>query len=110
VGGRDRGQRGRHRVDRRGGELERLGLVGGDHGGASNDAAIAALSPTDVWVAQLGGLAHYNGTSWTTSSLPSGVNVLTTHAVVSPGHIWFAGYYYPSNAVTAPAVLSTTSG
>jgi len=76
----------------------------------SNDAAIAALSPTDVWVAQLGGLAHYNGTSWTTSSLPSGVNVLTTHAVLSPGYIWFAGYYYPSNAVTAPAVLSTTSG
>jgi hypothetical protein len=76
----------------------------------SNDAAIAVLSPTDVWVAQLGGLAHYNGTSWTTSSLPSGVNVLTTHAAVSPGHIWFAGYYYPSNAVTAPAVLSTTSG
>ena len=76
----------------------------------SNDAAIAALSPTDVWVAQLGGLAHYNGTSWTTTSLPSGVNVLTAHAVSSPGRVWFAGYYYPSNAVTAPAVLSTTSG
>jgi hypothetical protein len=76
----------------------------------SNDAAIAALSPTDVWVAQLGGMSHYNGTAWTTTSLPSGVNVLTAHAVVSPGHVWFAGYYYPSNAVTAPAVLSTTSG
>jgi hypothetical protein len=76
----------------------------------SNDAAIAALSPTDVWVAQLGGVAHYNGTAWTTTSLPAGVNVLTAHAVVSPGDVWFAGYYYPSNAVTAPAVLSTTSG
>jgi hypothetical protein len=76
----------------------------------SNDAAIAALSPTDVWVAQLGGLEHYNGTAWTTTSLPSGVNVLTAHATVSPGHVWFAGYYYPSNAVTAPTVLSTTSG
>jgi hypothetical protein len=76
----------------------------------SNDAAIAALSPTDVYVAQLGGLSHYNGTAWTTTSIPSGVNVLTAHAVVSPGHVWFAGYYYPSNAVTAPAVLSTTSG
>jgi hypothetical protein len=76
----------------------------------SNDAAIAALSPTDVWVAQLGGLAHYNGTAWTTTSLPPGVNVLTAHAVVSPGHVWFVGYYYPSNAVTAPAVLSTTAG
>jgi hypothetical protein len=76
----------------------------------SNNASIAALSATDVWVAQEGGLSHYNGTTWTTSSLPSGVNVVTTHAVVSPGDVWFAGYYYPSNAVTAPAVLSTTSG
>jgi hypothetical protein len=76
----------------------------------SNDAAIAALSPTDVYVAQLGGMSHFNGTAWTTTSIPSGVNVLTAHAVVSPGHVWFAGYYYPSNAVTAPAVLSTTSG
>jgi hypothetical protein len=76
----------------------------------SNDAAIAALSPADVWVAQLGGVSHYNGTAWTTTSLPSGVNVLTAHATVSPGDVWFAGYYYPSNAVTAPAVLSTTSG
>jgi hypothetical protein len=76
----------------------------------SNEAAIAALSPTDVWVAQLGGVAHFNGSSWTTTSLPAGVNVLTTHAVVSPGNVWFAGYYYPSSAVTAPAVLSTASG
>lgn len=75
-----------------------------------SDAAIAALSPTDVYVAQLGGMSHFNGTAWTTTSIPSGVNVLTAHAVVSPGHVWFAGYYYPSNAVTAPAVLSTTSG
>jgi hypothetical protein len=76
----------------------------------SNDAAIAALSPTDVWVVQLGGVEHYNGSSWTTASLPSGVNVLTAHAVVSAGHVWFVGYYYPSSAVTAPAVLSTASG
>ncbi|MGO9292974.1 MAG: hypothetical protein ACLP52_03660 [Streptosporangiaceae bacterium] len=76
----------------------------------SGTAAIAALSPTDVWVAQVGELAHYNGTSWTTAPTPSGVNVVTTHAVVSPGGVWFAGYYYPSNAVTAPAVLSTKSG
>lgn len=32
------------------------------------------------------------------------------HAVVSPGHVWFAGFYYPSNAVTAPAVFSTSAG
>jgi hypothetical protein len=43
-------------------------------------------------------------------SIPAGVNALTGYAVLSPGDIWFGGYYYPSNAVTAPAVLSTTSG
>jgi hypothetical protein len=71
---------------------------------------IAAVSPTDVWAANPVSLAHYNGTSWTSTPLPAGVNALTGHAVLSPGHIWFAGYYYPSNAVTAPAVLSTTAG
>ena len=35
----------------------------------SNDAAIAALSPTDVYVAQLGGLSHYNASAWTTTSI-----------------------------------------
>ncbi len=55
-------------------------------------------------------LTHYNGTSWTSASDPAGVNAMTGHAVLSPSDIWFSGYYYPSNAVTAPAVLSTTSG
>ena len=26
------------------------------------------------------------------------------------GQVWFGGFYYPSNAVTAPTVLSTSSG
>jgi hypothetical protein len=38
---------------------------------------VDAISPTDVYVVQLGGLWHYNGTAWTTTSIPSGVNVLT---------------------------------
>ncbi len=74
------------------------------------NTVIAALSPTDVWVGNPASLTHYNGTSWTSTPLPAGVNALTSHAVISPGNIWLAGYYYPSNAVTAPAVLSTTSG
>ena len=77
---------------------------------ALGNTAIAAFSPTDVWVAGVVSLTHYNGTSWTSSSIPAGVNALTGHAVLAPGHIWFSGYYYPSNAVTAPAVLSTSSG
>jgi hypothetical protein len=77
---------------------------------AQGNTAIAALSPTDVWVAGVVSLTHYNGTSWASTSIPAGVNALTGHAVLSPGDIWFAGYYYPSNAVTAPATLSTASG
>jgi hypothetical protein len=77
---------------------------------AQGNTAIAALSPTDVWVAGVVDLTHYNGSSWTSTAIPSGINALTGHAVVAPGHIWFGGYYYPSNAVTAPAVLSTSAG
>jgi len=77
---------------------------------AQGNTAIAALSATDVWVAGVVSLTHYNGTSWTSASDPAGVNAVTGHAVLSPSDIWFSGYYYPSNAVTAPAVLSTTSG
>jgi hypothetical protein len=77
---------------------------------AEGNTAIAALSPSDVWVAGVVSLTHYNGSSWTSMSNPAGVNALTGHAVLSPGDIWFSGYYYPSNAVTAPAVLSTSSG
>ena len=71
---------------------------------------IAALSPTDVWAANPASLSHYNGTSWTTTALPAGVNGLTGQATLAGGRIWFGGFYYPSNAVTAPAVLSTSSG
>ena len=77
---------------------------------AQGNTAIAALSATDVWVAGVVSLTHYNGTSWTSTPDPAGVNALTGHAVLSPSDIWFSGYFYPSNAVTAPAVLSTTAG
>ena len=77
---------------------------------AQGNTAIAALSPTDVWVAGVVSLTHFNGTSWASTPIPAGVNALTGHAVLSTGQIWFSGYYYPSNAVTAPAVLSTPSG
>jgi hypothetical protein len=74
------------------------------------NTVIAALSPTDVWVGGVVSLTHYNGTSWTSTPIPAGVNALTGHAVLAPSDIWFAGYYYPPNADTAPAVLSTSSG
>jgi hypothetical protein len=77
---------------------------------AEGNTAIAALSATDVWVAGVVSLTHYNGTSWTSTPIPSGSNAFTGHAALSPGDIWFAGYYYPSNGLTEPAVIRTTSG
>jgi len=77
---------------------------------AQGNTVIAAFSPSDVWVAGVVSVTHYNGSTWTSTPVPAGVNALTGHAVVSPGDVWFGGYYYPSSAVTAPAVLSTTSG
>jgi hypothetical protein len=75
------------------------------------NTVIAALSATDVWVGGVVSLTHHNGMSWTSTPIPAGVNALTGHAVLSAARdIWFAGYYYPSYAVTAPAVLSTSSG
>ena len=91
----------------------------------SNDLSINAISGTsasDIWVVGqtvtpgyhnrqfTSVIMHYNGTSWTSQPDPAGVNALTGHAVLSPGDLWFSGYYYPSNAVTAPAVLHTSSG
>jgi hypothetical protein len=77
---------------------------------AQGNTAIAALSPTDVWVAGVVSLTHYNGSSWTSAAIPSGISALTGHAVLAPGRVWFSGYYYPSNAVTAPAMLGTSAG
>jgi hypothetical protein len=72
---------------------------------------IAATSPTDVWV---GGIwngsswagSHYNGTAWTTTAIPSGIDVFNGASAVSGGKLFVAGAYYGSTGLTGPAVLS----
>src|SRR5260370_42594781 len=49
---------------------------------AQGNTAIAALSATDVWVAGVVSLTHYNGTIWTYASDQAGVNTLTGLAVM----------------------------
>jgi hypothetical protein len=71
---------------------------------------ICALSGTDVWVAGVAGLAHFDGSAWTRSPLPAGIDELTGHAALAPSAAWFSGYYYPANGDTDPAVLATTTG
>jgi hypothetical protein len=74
-------------------------------------ATIAATSASDVWIGGVWtgsswAVAHYNGSTWTTSAIPSGIDVFSGAAAVPGGRLWIAGAYYPSNAVTAPAILS----
>ena len=72
---------------------------------------VAALSPTDVWVAGVVSIGHYGGSGWTTTPVPSGFDAPSGGGVgVAPGHIWFAGTAYQSNGDEVPAVLSTSNG
>jgi len=71
---------------------------------------VEALSPTDVWVGGIVSLAHYDGSSWSTTATPSGIDEFNGGAALTPGSIWFAGIAYKSNGDEVPAVLSTTDG
>ncbi len=76
-------------------------------GAAVTGSAVAALSPTDVWIAGLTAsgvdtvtLDHFNGTTWTsvppvtgTGLTPAGQILAAPDAAaaVGPGTVWFAG-------------------
>lgn len=57
-------------------------------------AAVGADSPTDVWAVG-NGMAHYNGSSWTTFTLAgAGISssmVLNNVAILGPADVWAAG-------------------
>jgi hypothetical protein len=68
-------------------------------GAAVTGSAVAALSPTDVWIAG-NTLDNFNGTTWTsvpvpatTGLTPAGQTLATPDAAaaVGPGTVWFAG-------------------
>jgi hypothetical protein len=71
---------------------------------------IAALSPTDVYVAGVVSIAHFNGSTWTTQPMPSAVLALYGGAAFAPGHVWFAGISALNNGDEVPLVVSTTNG
>jgi hypothetical protein len=79
----------------------------------SGGKALAAVSATDVWV---GGIfvnstlavAHYNGSAWTTASVPAGIDSITSGSAVASGSVWFAGLQWPPNGDTVPAALATS--
>jgi hypothetical protein len=69
-------------------------------GTAVTGSAVAALSPTDVWIAGFDTLDNFNGSTWTsvpvpatTGLTPAGQTLATPDAAaaVGPGTVWFAG-------------------
>jgi hypothetical protein len=74
-------------------------------------AAIAAVSPTNVWIAGVYvnntlSLAHFNGSAWSTQTAPTGIYTLTGGSALSSGAVWFSGSYVDSNYTTEPAILT----
>src|ERR1035437_10441830 len=84
--------------------------------------AIAGSSASDIWAVgqtvtagyhnrQFSSvIMHYNGSTWSTAPIPSGISPLTGTASLAAGHVWFTGDYVTSADVTEPAVLSTSGG
>lgn len=69
-------------------------------GAAVTGSAVAALSPTDVWVGSSTTLDNFNGTTWTSVPVPSTAQLTPAGqapagpdaaAAVGPGSVWFVG-------------------
>jgi hypothetical protein len=78
-------------------------------------SAIAAVSPTDVWIAGVYAsstlsLARYNGSAWSTVTAPAGIGAPTDGTALASGALWFSGSDAQSSGTTAPAVLRVTGG
>jgi hypothetical protein len=95
-------------------------------GAAVTGSEVAALSPTDVWIAGLTGpsvdtvtLYNFNGTTWTslpavtgTGLTPAGQTLAAPDAAaaVGPGTVWFAGNTFTANGNELPYALGTSNG
>jgi hypothetical protein len=84
-------------------------------------SAVAALSPTDVWIAGGSTLDNFNGTTWTsvpvpatTGLTPAGQTLGNTDAAaaVGPGTVWFVGNTFDSTTSNDefPFALGTSNG
>src|SRR5580698_9417043 len=89
-------------------------------GAAVTGSAVAALSPTDVWIAGLNTLDNFNGTTWTsvpvpatTGLTPAGQTLASPDAAaaVGPGTVWFAGNTFTAAGNEGlPYALGTSNG
>jgi hypothetical protein len=89
-------------------------------GAAVTGSALAALSPTDVWLGGLTTLDNFNGTTWTSMPLPSTTQLdppgqtpasPDAAAAVGPGSVWFVGNTFTSDGNgELPYAMGTTNG
>ena len=89
-------------------------------GAAVTGSEVAALSPTDVWVAGLNTLDNFNGTTWTsvpvpatTGLTPAGQTLASPDAAaaVGPGTVWFVGNTFTAAGNEGlPYALGTSNG
>jgi hypothetical protein len=75
-------------------------------GAAVTGSAVAALSPTDVWVGSSTTLDNFNGTTWTSVPVPSTTQLTPAGqtlagpdaaAAVGPGSVWFVGNMFTAD-------------
>jgi hypothetical protein len=73
---------------------------------------ITATSATDVWVGATWtgttwAVTHFNGSAWTTTPIPAGIDTFNGASALPGGKLWIAGgYYLPDGASTGPAILT----
>jgi len=95
-------------------------------GAAVTGSEVAALSPTDVWIAGLTGggvdtitLDNFNGTTWTSVPAPAATGLTPAGqtlaapdaaAAVGPGTVWFAGHTFTTDGNELPYALGTSNG
>jgi hypothetical protein len=89
-------------------------------GAAVTGSAVAALSPTDVWIAGLNTLDNFNGTTWTSVPVPATTGLTPAGqvlaspdaaAAVGPGTVWFAGNTFTAAGNEGlPYALGTSNG
>ncbi len=96
-------------------------------GAAVTGSEVAALSPTDVWIAGLNQVAgvdtitldNFNGTTWTSVPAPAATGLTPAGqtlaapdaaAAVGPGTVWFAGHTFTANGNELPYALGTSNG
>jgi hypothetical protein len=89
-------------------------------GAAVTGSAVAALSPTDVWIAGLNTLDNFNGSTWTSVPVPATKGLTPAGqtlaspdaaAAVGPGTVWFAGHTFTADGNgELPYAFGTSNG